>query len=112
MPSELEAFVAGNDFDQSVANALGDTILYRAAGEAAYRGVIGFAQFDEAINPGGVGAIGQQFVIEVFKSAVPVRPDKDCRVQIAQEPGKTFCPANVLSNESGSGWTFGLKNIP
>lgn len=109
MPSKLEAFAADTDFDQSVANALGDTILYLAAGEVAFTGIIGFVSFEEAINPGGIGAIGQQYVVEVFKSVVPVRPDKNCRVEIAQEPGKTFCPANVLNNESATGWTFGLK---
>lgn len=104
---DLEAGLYGSAFDTEI----GDTFRYKPAG-GVYADRIGFVDYGDTVRSlEGGQAIEQAMTVEVTKTAVPVKPDAACRVQLTKRPGKTFKPVNIGTDVSGNCWTFELVAV-
>lgn len=87
--------------------ALGDTILYRAAGRAAFATIKGYVEHTEALRDIGTGqVVDQDVTIEVLKTDVPVKPSGLCRIRLPRVTGLTFKAAQARNSPNGNHWLF------
>lgn len=104
------------DFEGRVNRAcmdgLGYDLLYKAVGSARYVEKLAFIDHTDAARSidGGM-MIDQDVTLEVLRDDVPAKPTDACRMQLPRIPGKTFKPVNVRSDETGTHWSFELKQV-
>ena len=91
---------------------LGDTILYRALGRAAYSTIKGFVEHSDLLRDLASGQVIEQDVtVEVFRADVPVRPAAGVRIQFPRITGVIFKAVNTRLNPAGSGWIFEVARV-
>lgn len=103
---DLDALV-----NEACMDVLGDTLTYTPAGQSA-RTLKGYVENTEAIRDLQTGqVIEQAMTVQVLVVDVPARPSGAVRIALPKKPGKTYKPANVRMDRSGTHWEFELVAV-
>lgn len=101
----------GELYGSSFTDIVGDTISYKPDG-GSYGDVTCFVDYsDQAISFDGTQVVDQDISIEITKTAVPAKPNANCRIQLPKVSGATFKPVNIGTDQSGNCWKFQVKKV-
>lgn len=95
----------------TASDRLGAGIVFTPSGGTAQslRALINYREIGNSL--GGIEAIAQSMQVSIAVGDLTARPDRNCRIVLAQFPAKTFQPANITLDDDGLFWEFDLKEI-
>ena len=108
----LESLEAG--LDRACADVLGDTISYKAVGQADFaliKAHLDYREIAEGLSS-SIEVIAQDMRVSMLRADVPVRPGSGVRIRLPKVPDRTFKPIAARLGESGTHWEFELKDVP
>ncbi|CDO34049.1 hypothetical protein [Novosphingobium sp. KN65.2] len=100
------------DLDRKCADMLGETIQYKAVGEASFSEKKAHVDYRDALKAIEIAeVVAQNITVAALKADVSVKPTGACRIALSKLPGRTFKPINVRSDGAGTEWNFELADV-
>ena len=100
-----------DQLDATVSAYLDELISYQLPPAAAVdlRADVNYREHQRDL--GGVAAMEQDMMVRLRTSLVAEKPNSNVRIQLTKRPGKTYKPANVGLDDSGTHYEFELAEV-